>query len=51
MEKFVKIEDTISLLANKFEKLSNGELFAIRGGNTDDRTKTKETDIYDTREG
>ena len=32
------------------EELSITELLKIRGGNSDDKTKTKETDIYDTRD-
>ena len=32
------------------EKLSIEELINVKGGNSADRTKTKETDVYDTRE-
>jgi hypothetical protein len=34
-----------------FEILNSIELHVIRGGNSEDKSKTKETDVYDTREG
>jgi len=35
---------------NGFEVLNNFEMLNIRGGNTPEKLKTKEIDIYDTRE-
>jgi hypothetical protein len=32
------------------ELLINTELHLIRGGNSDDKSKTQETDVYDKRE-
>lgn len=39
------------MFLNGIEILNNTELHTIRGGNTEDKSKTKETDVYDTREG
>jgi hypothetical protein len=33
-----------------FEILNYTELHLVRGGNSEGQTKTKETDVYDTRE-
>jgi hypothetical protein len=35
---------------NNFEVLNIHEMLNIRGGNTTDKLKSKEIDIYDTRE-
>ena len=35
---------------NGIEILNSFEMLNIRGGNTDDKLKTKEIDVYDTRE-
>jgi hypothetical protein len=42
--------DKISRQLQGFEELTVSEMFRIRGGGSDDKTKTKEIDIYDTRE-
>jgi hypothetical protein len=51
MKSLVKIENKVTHFVAEFEKLSNYDMIQVRGGNTDERTKTKETDVYDTREG
>jgi hypothetical protein len=42
--------DKISCKLQGFEELTVSEMFKIRGGGTDDKSKTKDIDIYDTRE-
>ena len=42
--------DKISCKPDGFEELTVSEMFRIRGGGSDDKTKTKEIDIYDTKE-
>lgn len=40
------------LLPNRhiIELLSDSELFIVRGGSSEEKGKTKETDVYDTRD-
>ena len=43
-------KNNTSAISN-FERLNDFEMFHIRGGSTTDtKTKTKEMDVYDTRE-
>jgi hypothetical protein len=48
--KFYTQRDKISQQPLGFEPLTVSEMFKIRGGGSDDKSKTKEVDIYDTRE-
>ena len=44
------LTDEIFRQMTGFEELTVSEMFKIRGGG-DDKTKTKEIDVYDTRNG
>jgi hypothetical protein len=51
MKDIVKNIGLKSNLTEGFEKLSLSELNNIRGGNSEERGSSKETDVYDKREG
>ncbi len=36
--------------SNHMEELNTEEMYRIRGGNKGEKTKTKDIDVYDTRE-
>ena len=51
MKKSMENKTKINILkADGYEMLTLDELHSIRGGNSNDKTQTKEKDIYDRRD-